>query len=232
MTTLRKTSPQLIEDNQGLVIFLARKVHRGLPEHIEVDDLIGYGQIGLAEAARDFDPDRGNDFTTFAYYRIRGAIHDGLSRMFWFSRAHYNRVRFEQMANEVLRYEAAAETPAASAGLADDVMWFRGLCSTLAVVHLATHGDEDESGPAMLVDPAAPAPPAVAMGREVGGVLRQLIDALPADAGQLIRGTYFEGLTLQEAGRRLGMSKSWASRLHAKTLQQLARSLRVVGYDE
>ena len=41
----------------------------------------------------------------------------------------------------------------------------------------------------------------------------------------LIRGAYFEGLTLKEAGERIGISKAWASRLHAKTLGQLARSL-------
>jgi DNA-directed RNA polymerase specialized sigma subunit len=34
--------------------------------------------VGLAEAARQFDPSRGGQFTTYAYYRIRGAILDGL----------------------------------------------------------------------------------------------------------------------------------------------------------
>ena len=65
--------------------------------------------------------------------------------------------------------------------------------------------------------------------REICSKLHELIDSLPQEAGQLIRAAYFEGLTLQEAGQRLGIGKSWASRLHAKTLQRLGRSLRLMG---
>jgi RNA polymerase sigma factor for flagellar operon FliA len=61
--------------------------------------------------------------------------------------------------------------------------------------------------------------------QEINEKLHQLVDALPADAAALIRGAYFEGLSLKEAGERIGVSKAWASRLHAKTLGQLARSL-------
>jgi len=74
---------------------------------------------------------------------------------------------------------------------------------------------------------AVPGGPATALNREMNEKLHKLIDQLPPEAGTLIRATYFEGLTLQEAGRKLGISKSWASRLHARTLQRLARSLRL-----
>jgi RNA polymerase sigma factor for flagellar operon FliA len=52
---------------------------------------------------------------------------------------------------------------------------------------------------------------------------------LPAEARTLIQATYFEGLTLQDAAKRIGISKAWASRLHVKTLQQLANALRHAG---
>jgi RNA polymerase sigma factor for flagellar operon FliA len=52
-----------------------------------------------------------------------------------------------------------------------------------------------------------------------------MVDTLPQAAAALIRATYFEGLTLEEAGRRLGLSKSWASRVRTRALQSLARSL-------
>ena len=79
-------------------------------------------------------------------------------------------------------------------------------------------------------DESTPAPPAQAMEEELRDRLRQLIDALPSDAGQLIRAVYYEGVTLTEAGSRLGISKAWASRLHAKTLRRLARALQMIGY--
>ncbi len=56
MTTSSDNVEQLIEENQGLVRSLAATIHRKLPPYVELDDLIAYGQVGLAEAARDFDP--------------------------------------------------------------------------------------------------------------------------------------------------------------------------------
>jgi RNA polymerase sigma factor for flagellar operon FliA len=216
---------ELIAQCQGLVRSIAWKIHRGLPSSVDVDDLIGYGQIGLAEAARDFDPARTGSFTTYAYYRIRGAVYDGLSKMSWFSRAQYARLRYAQRANELL-----AATNEAGAGdvrpVEEDISWFRDVVSSLAVAYLSSSArDDDERGDISLVD-SAPLPPGVLMGEETRRVLNELIADLPEQQSQLIRAAYFEGLTLQEAGQRLGISKAWASRLHARCLEQLGRSLR------
>ena len=231
MSTPTKSTEQLIEGCQGLVRSLAWKIHRNLPSYVDIDDLIGYGQLGVAEAARDFDPTRGGRFTTFAYYRIRGAIYDGLSKLTWFSRAQYHAMRYEQMANELLRLEGEPDAEPAGSRVEDEARWLKGLTGSLAVVYLATHPDgDDENAEAMPIeDQSAPAPLSVAIGRETSQKLHELIDALPVEAGSLIRAVYFEGLTLQEAGQRLGVSKAWASRLHAKTLARLARSLQRLG---
>src|SRR6185437_1438417 len=135
MTAPAKTAHELIAECQGLVRALAWKIHRGLPSNVDSEDLIAYGQLGLAEAARDFDASRTGAFSTYAYYRIRGAIYDGLSKMSWFSLARYARLRYAQRANELL----AAENDAAQSGerrVEDDVRWFRGLVSGLAVAYL------------------------------------------------------------------------------------------------
>ena len=230
MTAPRPDPQRLIEQCQDLVRSLASRIHRKLPPYLELDDLVAYGQVGLAEAARDFDPARGSQFSTYAYYRIRGAIYDGLSKMTWFSRAQYRKVRYEQMANDVLRAEGEEGETSPPAGTEADIRWFRDLSRALAVVYLATQTEgKGGAGPESLADSSTLPPPAAAIGREIRQKLHELVDALPPEEGTLIRSTYFEGLTLQEAGRKLGISKSWASRLHARTLQQLARSLRVLG---
>jgi len=229
MASPNPTAEQLIEQCQGLVRSLALGVHRKLPPGIELDDLIAYGQVGLVEAARDFDPNRGGRFSTYAYYRIRGAIYDGLAKMSWFSRADQDRVRRERMSAEVLREDGEAAGPAGQVDPTAEIRWFRDVTRALAVVHLATQTETEEDqtvGGDCLEDRSAPAAPTVAMTREIVRKLHSLIEALPAEASALIRATYFEGLTLQEAGARLGISKSWASRLHARTLQRLARALR------
>lgn len=220
-----KSRHDLIHECQGLVRNLAWQIQNRLARAADLDDLIAYGQIGLAEAARDFDVARGGKFSTFAYYRIRGAIYDGLSKMSWFSRAQYRRMRYEQRANELLQLERDAPDAASGDDLVDDVRWLKRLSTGLGMASLFSHAD-DEERETQLADPRAEDPGAVVEGREIRQVLRQLVDSLPKDAGDLIRATYFEGLTLQAAGERIGVSKAWASRLHARTLEKLARALR------
>ena len=80
---------QLVEQHLSLVQAIARKVKKTLGTSIEYDDLVAYGSKGLVEAADRFDARPGVAFTTFAYYRIRGAMFDGLRTMGWYSRADY-----------------------------------------------------------------------------------------------------------------------------------------------
>jgi RNA polymerase sigma factor for flagellar operon FliA len=230
MTDPRPTSPQLVEECQGLVRSLAATIRRKLPPSVDLEDLVAYGQIGLVEAARDFDPSRGGRFSTYAYYRIRGAIYDGLSKMSWFGRPEHNRVRCDRMSNDVLRLEGEQAETSSEGDITVDVRWLRSVTRALAMVYLATQADAGEGLTlGSLEDRSSPAAPAAAINREISQKLHELVAALPPEAAALIRATYFEGVTLQEAGNRLGVSKSWASRLHAKALQRLARSLRLEG---
>ena len=224
-----QTEEAHIEEAQPMVRSLAAKVRRNLPVGVDLDDLVAYGQLGLVEAARDFDPEQGSKFTTFAYYRIRGAIYDGVSKMSWMSRARYNRICYQVMANETLARE---NTRSADASLASQGEWFGSVTEKLALVYLNSRvGEGLSEGEAALQDPTA-TPVAVVARREICAKLHELVSALPAQSRRLIEMTYFEGATLQEAGRRLGISKSWASRLHARALEDLARSLRQMGAGE
>jgi RNA polymerase sigma factor for flagellar operon FliA len=212
-------SPQIAElmhGCQGLVRSIAWKIHQKVPRSVDLDDLIGYGQIGLAEAARDFDVSRGNQFTTYAYYRVRGAILDGLATMSWFSRADYFRGRYEQAANAVL-HETESE-----ASLAGELQWFAGTTRSLSAAwmmneYAAEVADETRAGTT---------PPSA--GVEAEDLKRLMGDALAKLEPQertLIEAIYFEGLTIKEAGERIGISKAWASRQHARILSRLALQL-------
>src|SRR5690349_15607763 len=81
---------------------LAGKTKKTVAKEIDFEDLVEYGMIGLLEAADRYDPKFGANFMTFAYYRIRGAIYDGLRGMGWMSRSEYAKARFEERANEFL----------------------------------------------------------------------------------------------------------------------------------
>ena len=58
--------------------------------------------------------------------------------------------------------------------------------------------------------------------------VKEVIDKLPDKERELIRLYYYKGMTLDEAGAKLGLSKSWASRIHARALERMAKMLRAM----
>ena len=222
---------QLIEQGQALVHSLAARIARTVPVRVDLEDLIGYGELGLAQAARDFAPDRGAEFTSYAYYRVRGAIYDGLAQMTWTSRAQYRRLRHLQMAEDVLAEDAASALFEGNESLESGVAWLRSVTDRLAAVHLASQvADGSGIRDSTIEDPHATAATIVAQ-QEISQQLHRLIDELPDIERRLIKAVYLDGATLQKACQTLGISKSWASRTHAKALEVLARSLRQLGAD-
>ena len=121
---------------------------------------------------------------------------------------------------------ASEEAIAQQAGEERPLARQREAAHAVAVVSLSQQSEDDsDSVPGCLVDTSQAAPSATAMESEMSEKLHELIDTLPQAAAALIRATYFEGLTLEEAGQRLGLTKSGASRGRTRALQSLARSL-------
>ncbi|MEY2725579.1 MAG: Sigma-F factor [Planctomycetota bacterium] len=216
MTASPEQVRQRIHDCQGLVRSIAWKLHQRLPSGTELDDLIGYGQLGLAEAARDFDQSRGNQFTTYAWYRIRGAILDGLSRMAWFNRADYFSGRYEAAANAVLTDSAT--------NIADSqhAAWFSRTAGSLgaACILTAFSGAQGE-----IQEPSVEDGRSSLETTELQSTIRTAVSALPDAERHIVEAVYFKGLTITEAASQLDISKPWASRLHSRALELLAVKL-------
>ena len=106
---------KLIETSLSYSHAIAAEVMRKLPPDLEKKDIQGWAELGLVEAANSFDPTRGVQFKTFAYYRIRGAIYDGLRKMGWYPKGQYRQMRFEMAANEYLKDVSAGSSGTASA---------------------------------------------------------------------------------------------------------------------
>src|ERR1043165_7595934 len=82
-----KDKDALIMEYAPLIRFIAQKIAVRLPSHIELDDLISSGVIGLMDAIEKYDPKRDNKFKTYAEFRIRGAILDELRAQDWVPRS-------------------------------------------------------------------------------------------------------------------------------------------------
>jgi RNA polymerase sigma factor for flagellar operon FliA len=219
MTLQNKSIDELIKNGQALVHSLALRIFSGLPMSVELDDLIAYGQLGLAEAARDFRPDQETQFTTFAYYRVKGSIYDGLSKMSWTTRARFNKMRQESEARYRAEQAAGSSQPTDLSG---------PVTNYGRVVRL---DDTDPDSTPFFVD-RAPSPSTQALNREMSTKLMELVKTLPLIERQLIEDVYFEGISLQDSATRHGISKSWASRVHSRTLEELGRALRRMGAGE
>jgi RNA polymerase sigma factor for flagellar operon FliA len=232
MSTVEDASRLLMLSCQGLVKAIAVRIHGGAPRCVELDDLIGYGELGLAEAAHDFDPERGVQFSTYAYYRIRGAIFDGLAKMTWPTRRQLNQWLFARNADDVLYGDAVIDEPV-NCSLEMHAKRFGRVTRQLFVAYLVSHGDSEDGQPELAIEDTATLPASVhAARRENCQILHELLKALPADSHSLIYSMYFDDQNLSEAAEKLGISKSWASRLHARTLDRLAGSLRRLGVDD
>jgi RNA polymerase sigma factor for flagellar operon FliA len=215
---------ELVEQHLDLVQAIARKVKRSLGARIDFDDLVAYGSKGLVEAAERFDARPGVQFTTFAYYRIRGAMYDGLRTMGWYSRADYARYRAEERANEYL--QSHADRPAGEGGASQTADQAEALAAVAQVLSgvAAVHITSLEAA-ATVADETFAAPDAAIDSTRLGSRAREAVKKLPEKERRLLELYYFEDKTLEEAGAALGLSKSWACRLHARAVDLLRQAL-------
>jgi RNA polymerase sigma factor (sigma-70 family) len=98
---------ELVERYRPYVYSIAKQVSNTFPVKIDFEELAGYGMIGLLEAADRFDPRRKVSFVTFSYYRIKGAIFDGLRQMGILTRTPNDAwVRRETVLNDLVQTAA------------------------------------------------------------------------------------------------------------------------------
>ena len=222
---------RLVEQHLSLVQSVARKLKKQITARIDFDDLVGYGSKGLIEAAERFDPRHGVAFSTFAYYRIRGAMLDGLRTMGWYSRADYARYRAEERATQYLQNqtdrEGAAATGAKEGPAAREAGTVEERLSAIAEIlgGIATVHITSLEAAAAVADERLPAPDATLDTGRLSVRVREAVKALPDRERQLMELYYFADKNLEEAGAAMGLSKSWACRLHARAVELLRQQL-------
>jgi len=222
MPTVSNASPdRLIETFRSYSHAISAEVLRKYPA-VDRDDIVGAAELGLVEAANNFDTSRGVLFKTFAYYRIRGAIYDSLRKLGWFAK-DAARLRFESGANEFLKDYAdiapPASSPDASAQELQDLTTSVVNCYFLSLTSMTE--ELPESGVKSAEERY--------MDREISERLREALAKLPEKNREVLEAYYFQDETLESIGKRLGLSKSWLSRLHAKSLEMLRTVLEEAG---
>ena len=215
-----------IEEGLDLVDMIGRQMRRQFGPYASFEDLVSQGREALLAAARSFDPERGVPFRKWANLRVRGAMIDSMRQSGSLPRRVYRKLRALQDADHV--HEAAAEeTAAAGPGTAEaaDAKLSDQLSSAamaMAIGFLARrssdaleHAEDDGASPE---DATARA--------EILAQLRAAIAERPDAERHLLERHYFDDVNFDEAARELGLSKSWASRLHARAIEGLTKTMR------
>jgi RNA polymerase sigma factor for flagellar operon FliA len=231
------TRHELLDQYIGLVYHAAREIERSAPRHLEFEELVSAGTLGLVQALESFDPGRGHAFSTFAVPRIRGAILDELRSWEWVPRSVRDRARLLANKQAELRAKLGREplldevASALGVDLATYRIWMEEVVSPV-ILPLDQDVPGSRSGQVKLgetiADPSAVGPlETIETDRETA-LLRQAIALLPKKDQTVLALFYYEGLTQRQVAQVLHVTESRISQIRTRALRRLRERMDAV----
>jgi RNA polymerase sigma factor for flagellar operon FliA len=223
---------QLLLEHLPTVRYLARRIHERLPQHVELDDLISAGVVGLIDAFSKFDHTKQVQFKSYAQFRIRGAILDSLRTLDWSPRELRRKGRAVEEAIRSVTHKlgrAPAEQEIAKAmdlelGAYQQLL---GELKGLEIGSLHAERTEDAGDEEIAYIPGSPDedPLFRCMQGETKQRLIDAIDELPEKERMVLTLYYYEELTMKEIALTLGVVESRVSQIHSSAVLRLRSSL-------
>lgn len=218
---------ELVRRHAGLVKRIAYHLAARLPSHVNAEDLIQAGMIGLLESAKHFDDSRGASFETYAGIRIRGAMLDELRKVDWAPRSvHRNARQIAEAIREVERrtgHDASDAEIAAELGM--PLEQYHGMVADSARTQvLSMSVEEDEKGIGEIADDSD-GPEALVERDDFQRALTDAIKELP-ERERLVMSLYYEQeMNLREIGKTLDITESRVCQIHGQALVRLRARL-------
>lgn len=223
----------LVKKYMPLVNYHVQRISVSLPKSISRDDLQSLGMVGLYDALEKFDPERELKFDTYASFRIRGAILDGLRKEDWLPRSTRDKAKkiesaIEKLEQRYMRNVTTAEI-AAELNMSEDevvsTMNEHFFANVLSIdEHPLEHDDKDGQS-YVLKDEKAENPEEKIVKEEMLLELAELISQLNEKEQLVLSLFYKEELTLTEIGRVMGLSTSRISQIHSRALYKLRQAM-------
>lgn len=226
----------LIKKYMPLVSFHVQRISVGLPKSVSREELNSLGMIGLYDALERFDPKRDLKFDTYASFRIRGSIIDGLRKEDWLSRGTREKTKkieatIEKLEQKMMRNVTVQE-------IADDLdlsidevystMNEHFFANVLSIDEQLNESDEKEGPTFAIRDNKTEIPEEKVMKDELIQEMASMIETLN-DKEQLVLSLFYkEELTLTEIGQVMNLSTSRISQIHSKAIYKLRHSLEKV----
>lgn len=225
-----------------MIKYVANRIAMRLPPHIEVDDLISVGVLGLIDAIKKYDPGRGAKFKTYAEFRVRGAILDELRSMDWVPRSV--RQKASSLDSVVQKLQSHLGRPPEDDEIADEMGlsmddYFDILNETrsMPILSLEDLGIAKETGEQQsllecLAGKSDADPQTQFRLNELKEIIAKAIDQLPEKEKLMISLYYYEELTMREIGEVLGITESRVSQIHSKAVFRLRSKLKALIAEE
>ncbi len=217
----------------SLVHYHVHRIGVGLPKNVDKEELISHGLIGLYDALEKFDRSRDLKFDTYASFRVRGAIIDGLRREDWLPRSVRDKAkkiddvteRLEQEKGRLITAEEIAEELEMNTEEVIKVNADSFVSNMLSIDEETADSEREESYRNTIEDPNTPTPEQQLDRDALKEDLRSVIEKLN-DREQLVISLFYdEGLTLTEIGEVLELSTSRISQIHSKALYKMRQVL-------
>jgi RNA polymerase sigma factor for flagellar operon FliA len=213
---------------------IAIRVHENLPVHVDLDDLIHAGVMGLFDAASKYNPDKKVVFHSYAKYRIKGAMLDSLRQLDWASRDLRKRQKLVEGITRELTDKfgrAPAETEIAEKLGVGVERWRRMVLElrTVGLVSATSYADQD--GPSTPEFPATrdTHPDNMCAHEQLRKVLAVAVRTLPERYQKVVLLYYTKEMTMKEIGGIMGINESRVSQIHKTALEKMASALHLVG---
>jgi RNA polymerase sigma factor for flagellar operon FliA len=216
--------------------FVKRIVHRmaaHLPAHVDVDDLMNAGVIGLIQSIDRYDPARDNTLATFASFRIRGAVLSELRSRDVLSRGNRQKVREMQQAwihlekktgREVAGWEVARELKI-TADEFDDLQRMAGISFVSLDDMDSPSNSEKEKLLSYFVSGEDQDALMLTRASEIRTALAKAIDELSDRERMVVSMYYVDELTLKEIGQAMNLTESRISQIHTAVIMRLRKKL-------
>jgi len=211
---------RLVMQYAPLVKYVPGRMRTRLPESVDQDDLVSDGVLGLMDAIERFDPGRGLTFQTFAVPRIRGSIIDGMRAMDFVPRSVRDKLRAIAAAQVALE-ERLGRIPE-DAEVAQETRLTLNAVRDLTKQASGNHANLDDLD---LADELSTTAEAATEAGAANASLMRVIDELAERDQVVIALYYFEGLTLADIGRVLGVSESRVSQVHSRATSVMKSKL-------
>jgi len=228
---------RIVLEHLPLVKAIAVRVHENLPVHVDLDDLVHAGVLGLFDAASKFNPEKQVAFSSYAKHRIKGAILDSLRQLDWASRDLRRRHKQVEAATRELA-ATLQRTPTESEiaqKLGVDVERWRQMMVDLRSVGLisaSTRTAEHDDLPAPDFPSKPETQPDNMCSREqMRSVLGVAMKTLPERYQKVVFLYYTNEMTMKEIGGILGINESRVSQIHKSALEKMQVVLQANGID-